>query len=178
MQTRWIGIAAAVIAAYGAGLYYEQSFARAGCCGLTWPNTDPVQAERILAQTDARGANAAAQLQAAVAVRDARPGDPTGWLRLAYADWLSHDGRMTDAGMKNLATSYLITPYGGPFSTWRVILSLNNWSILPKATRLDVAREIQVVKTAQFFETTQKAAAGIRDPNGRLAAAVLGIAPR
>jgi hypothetical protein len=178
LQTRWIGIAAALIAAYGAGLYYEQSFAPAGCCALTWPNADPVQAERILARTDPNGVNAAAQQQAAVAVRAARPGDPTGWLRLAYADWLSHDGRMTDAGMKALATSYLITPYGGPFSPWRVILSLNNWTILPVATRLDVAREIQVVKTAQYFETTKKAAAGVRDPSGRMAAVVLGIAPR
>jgi hypothetical protein len=167
-----------MIAVYGAGLYYEQSFAPAGCCALTWPNVDPVQAERILAQTDANGVNAAAQRRAAELVRASRPGDPTGWLRLAYADWLSHNGRLTDSGIRDLANSYLITPYGGVFTVWRTMLGLNNWSYLPLATRMDVAREVQIAKKTDLYgDQIRKAALYIRDPNGRLAAIVLGIGP-
>ena len=178
MQTRWFGLAAALIAAYGAGLYYEQTFARAGCCALTWPTPDPIQAERILGQADPKGVNAAAEKQAATASIGARPGDPTGWLRLSYADWLAHNGNMTDVGKRALDTSYLLTPYGGSFTPWRIFLGLNNWSALPKATRQDVVNELQIsVGDSRVLPAVKAIAQGVGDPSGRMVAALLGIAP-
>ena len=177
LQTRWYAVAALAIAAYGAGLYYEQNFAAAGCCGLTWPIVDPVQAERIMAQTDPKGLNAAAQQQTAKTVIAARPGDPTGWLRLAHADWLAHGGHMTDAGVRALTTSYLVGAYGGTFTPWRVSLALNNWSVLSAAAQRDAAQEIQTAKQDQYFPATRRAASGIADPKGRIVAILLGIAP-
>jgi hypothetical protein len=176
LNNRWIGIAAALVACYGVGLYYEQNFAPAGCCALTWPSSDPGQAQRILNQTDAIGINAAAQRQAAVAILQGRPGDANAWLRLAYADWLDHGGRFSDGGRRALDTSYLITPYGGPFTAWRIALALSDWSNLSPNTRLDVAKEADIVKTDQFAAATRAAAAAIRDPQGHLAAVRMGLA--
>ena len=177
MQTRWFGLAAALIALYGGGLYYEQTFAGAGCCALTWPSPDPVQAERIVTRIDPRAANAAAQREAALAVNHARPGEPTGWLRLAYADWLAHGGHMTDAGRHALDTSYLLTPYGGSFTPWRLSLAFNNWSTLPVSTQLDVIREVGLVKHDRYLAQTRLADGGIIDPAGRVLATVLGVGP-
>ncbi|MDB5459873.1 MAG: O-antigen polymerase [Caulobacteraceae bacterium] len=177
MQIRWLGVVAALIAAYGAGLYYEQVFAPAGCCALTWPNANPLQAERILGQVDARAVDPAAQEQAAVRVLNGRPGDPTAWLRLAYADWLTH-GRLTAAGQRALDTSYLIAPYGGAFTPWRISLALNNWSALPQATRQDAVKEVNVALTDYDTRRPLEAAVrGVGDPSGRLAAALLGLGP-
>lgn len=176
MNNRWIGVAAALIAAYGIGLYYEQNFAPLGCCALTWPSSDPSQAQRVLNQTDPKAIDPVAQKQAATIILQGRPGDANAWLRLAYADWLAHGGRFSNEGRRNLDTSYLITPYGGPFTAWRVALALSDWSNLAAGTRLDVAKEVEIVKKDQFAAATRAAATAVRAPQGHLAAVRLGLA--
>lgn len=175
LNNHWIGLAAVLAASYGGGLYYEQNFAPADCCGLTWPSTDPGQAQRILAQTDPRAIDPAAQMEAARAILRGRPGDANAWLRLSYADWLGHGGRFSDDGRRALEASYLITPYGGPFTAWRVALALSSWSSLSADTRQDVAKEVEIVKNDQFAAATRAAAAAVRDPQGHLAAIRLGL---
>jgi hypothetical protein len=175
-KIRWIGVAAALIAAYGAGLLYEMVAAPAGCCALTWPSLDPIQAERLLARTDPMGKSAAAQALTARTVLAARPGEPSAWMRLAYADRLQH-GRLTDAGQHALDTSYLIAPYVGNQTPWRLAFALNNWDTLLPATRKAVVQEINL--TAQdgtIREATGRlVASSVHDPSGRLAAVLLGL---
>jgi hypothetical protein len=170
-------VAAALIAAYGAGLLYEMVAAPAGCCALTWPNPDPIQAERILAQTDPMGKSGAAQALAARAVLAARPGEPTAWMRVAYADRLQH-GRLTDAGRRALAASYLIAPYAGNQAPWRIGFALDDWTSLPPATRREAIAEINVALDDEggVPQATRAAALKVQDPAGRLAVALLGIA--
>jgi hypothetical protein len=175
LNNHWIGLAAVLIASYGAGLYYEQNFAPTGCCGLTWPSSDPDQAQRILLQSDPKAVDAAAQMQAAKTILQGRPGDANAWLRLSYADWLTHGGQFSNDGRRALETSYLITPYGGPFTAWRVALALSNWSGLSNDTRRDVAKEVEIVKNDQFAAATRAAAEAVRDPQGHLAAVRMGL---
>jgi hypothetical protein len=176
LQTRWLALPALLIAAYGAGLLYEMVAAPAGCCALTWPSPDPVQAERVLGQTDPQGRNAAAQARTAQAVLAARPGDPTAWLRAAYAERLQH-GHLTDTGRRDIDTSYLIAPYGGPWSPWRIAFALDNWTALTPKIRQLVAAEVDVALDDDFVirEATKARALKVQDPRGRLAAALLGI---
>jgi hypothetical protein len=176
LKIRWIGVAAALIAAYGAGLLYEMVASPAGCCAATWPSPDPVQAERLLLRTDPMGKNAATQALAAHAVLAARPAEPSAWMRLAYADRLQH-GRLTDAGRRALDTSYLIAPYAGNQAPWRLAFALDNWAGLLPATRLAAVQEINL--TAQDgtirLATGKLVGASVHDPGGRLAAAMLGL---
>jgi hypothetical protein len=175
-KIRWIGVAAALIAAYGAGLLYEMVAAPAGCCALTWPSPDPIQAERILTQTDPMGKSATAQALAARAVLAARPGEPSAWMRAAYADRLQH-GRLTDAGRRALDSSYLIAPYAGGQTPWRIGFALDNWTNLQPATRQEAVQEINVALNDEggIPEATKAAALKVQDPAGRLTAALLGI---
>jgi hypothetical protein len=175
LQTRWLAIAAVLVAAYGAGLLYEMVAAPAVCCGLTWPSPDPVQADRILARTDPQGRDAAAQRRAATLVLRARPGDPSAWLRLAYADRLAN-GRLSDAGRHDLDTSYLLAPYGGAWAPWRISFALDNWTALTPKIRQLAAAEIKVALSDYDIPKVIKAQAlKVQDPLGRLAAALLGL---
>lgn len=169
--------AATVIAAlYGAGLYYEQNLAGPHCCGLTWPTPDPAQAERLLIAADPKGINPVIQRQAAVAVLAGRPMDSSAWLRLAYADSLSH-GRLTNDGRHALEMSYLVLPYAGPDTPWRLSFILNNWTGAALQSRLDAIREMQILKQDGYSLrlATYKAIKKVRDPSARLAAALEGM---
>jgi hypothetical protein len=176
LQTRWLAIAAVLVAAYGAGLLYEMVAAPAVCCGLTWPSPDPVQADRILARTDPQGRDAAAQRRAATLVLRARPGDPSAWLRLAYADRLAN-GRLSDAGRHDVDTSYLLAPYGGAWTPWRISFALDNWTNLGASSQAAAIKEINIVVTqdSELIRASKIAVSTVHDPSGRLVAALLGL---
>ena len=165
-----------MIAAYGGGLLYEAVAAPAGCCALTWPSPDPMQAERILTQTDPMGKSAAAQALAARAVMAARPGEPSAWMRAAYADRLQH-GSLTEAGRRALDTSYLIAPYAGATTPWRLAFALDNWANLQPATRLVALQEVKLMDPTTRLAAGRLIGASVHDPSGRLAAALLGLNP-
>ena len=166
---------AALCAVYAAGLFYEIDFAPGGCCGLTWPTPDPVVAERQVAAADPKGADAAAQRKAALDVLAARPGEPTAWLRLAYADRLAH-GQLTAAGARAMDMSYLARPYIYHQTAWRIGFALDNWSRLTPDGRKGALQEIAIARASGTLgEVAAAVRPGPADPSGRLAAALLGL---
>ncbi len=166
---------AALAAVYGAGLLYEADFAPAGCCGLSLPNPDPMQAERLLAQSDPKGTSVNAQRKAALALLAARPGDVGGWLRLAYADRLEH-GRLTEAGVHDLEMSYLVDPFAYRQSPWRLAFALDNWGGLSPEARKDALKEIELVKRSpEIQDDARQAVRAIHNPSGRMTAALMGL---
>lgn len=165
--------ATAIAALYGMGLYFEQNLAGPHCCGLTWPTPDPAQAERLMARDDPKGANPAVQRRAAVALLAARPMESSAWLRLAYADRLTN-GHLTDAGRRALEMSYLVLPFAGSQAPWRLGFAFDNWGDLGVRSRKDAIAEVGVVKDdPEILNALTTVAGRVRDPRGRLAAALL-----
>ncbi len=167
-------VAAAIAALYGAGLYYEQNLAGPHCCGVTWPTPDPAQAERLMARDDPKGLIPAVQHRTAAAVLAARPMESSAWLRLAYADRLQH-GHLTDEGRHAVEMSYLVLPYAGPQTPWRLGFAFDNWGALSLQARQDAIKEIGIVKTQDtiYVAPTRSMGARSTDPGGRLAASLL-----
>jgi hypothetical protein len=169
--------AASVLAAYAAALLFETDFAGHGCCGLTWPTPNPGQAERLAIHDDPRGGQADLQRQTALLTLKARPGDSNGWLRLAYADALQH-GALTEAGRKAFDTSYLLLPYGGSDTPWRVVFALDHWDELDAQGRAGALAELRVMdKDDRVRGLTRIAGRSVRNPAGRVAATLLGLEP-
>jgi len=176
---RLLLLGAACGALYGAGLFYEMDLAPAGCCGLSWPVPDPIAAERRLSSADPRGLGAAAQRETALDALRASPGEAIGWTRLAYADRLAH-GRLTQAGAQAIETSYLVLPYAGPQSYWRLAFDFDNWSALTPQGRQDAMAEMRIALrddniylSATRHPPVRNLAKTVADPSGRLAAALL-----
>jgi hypothetical protein len=166
---------AAVFALYGAGLYVEQNLAGTGCCGLTWPSPDPAQAERLMARADPKGTNSAIQRRAAEAVLAARPMESSAWLRLAYADRIEH-GRLTDEGRHAVDMSYLVLPYAGAGTPWRLTFVLDNWTQITPQGRQDALHEIDVLKRDYYiFYATRSAVQQVLNPAGRMVIVLLGL---
>lgn len=162
-------------ALYAAALLYEMDFAPAGCCALSWPSPDPVAAGRRLAAVDPKGRNPAAQRQGALVQLASAPADADAWMRLAWADWLGH-GVLTRAGARALDMSYVLRPYAGVDTTWRVGFALDNWSRLTPETQQGVVREVgQAPFGFQLSQIRSLVAQGVRDPAGQAEAAVLGL---
>lgn len=169
--------AASLLAVYAAALLCETDFAGHGCCGLTWPSPNPGQAERLVARDDPQGDQAAVQQRAALQTLKARPGDAAGWLRLAYADAVQH-GRLTSAGRKAFDTSYLLLPYAGSDTPWRVVFALDHWGELDDEGRAGVLAELRIMdKDDRVRGLTRIAARNLRDPTGRMTAVLLGLEP-
>ena len=169
-----VTIAAIAVAAtaYGGVLFYESFLAPAGCCGATWPLTNPMQIGRLLHDEDPGDKDGAKQRTAALAILKARPADVEAWLRLAYADRLIH-GRLTAEGANALDVSYSITPFAGPRAIWRVVFVLDNWSVAPDRVRRDALEEIKIIKTDPEAKwTLRQRTPSIKDINGRVAAAL------
>ena len=116
-------LVAAAAAAYGAGLLLEVELAKPHCCAMTWPSTDPPQAEQIALNADPKALNADLQNQTALAILAGRPGDFAAWLRLAYADRLKHP-QLTKTGQYAFETSYLVQPYAGDLTPLRIAFGL------------------------------------------------------
>lgn len=171
-----IGLAA-LAAVFAAMLLGESRFMGARCCLASWPQSDPLQAERLLAAADPDSRDFRAQRRAALGVLDARPADPSGWVRLAYADRLEH-GRLTAQGLKALDNSYSAAVYAGGDAAWRLQLALDNWSALPVRSREDALTELDLVRTdwPQLRRLTEWAPR-LTDPNGRIVAALQGLTP-
>jgi hypothetical protein len=161
-------------AVYGLGLLLEIGAAKPPCCGLTWPSSDPLQAEQAIQADDPKGVSPDLQDKAARAILAGRPGDASAWLRLAFADRRKH-GRLTETGQYAFQTSYLVQPYAGELTPWRVAFALDNWSQLTGQTRLDAVQEMRIVKERDTgrLAPLKALAMGASDPGGRLAAVLL-----
>jgi hypothetical protein len=161
-------------ALYAAALLYEMDLSPAGCCALSWPSPDPVAAGRRLAAADPKGRNPAAQRQGALVQLAAAPADADAWMQLAWADWLSH-GVLTRAGARALDISYVLRPYAGGDTLWRVGFALDNWSGLTPETRHAVVGEVKLTPQTLRNQISAMAAQGVRDPTGQAEAALLGL---
>lgn len=170
-----LAVGSALAAAYAAGLVYEIDFAPAGCCGLGWPSRDPAVAQRALIAADPASNDAKAQRRAALAFLAAAPADSTAWMRLAWSDRLEH-GFLTPAGVQALAASYLVQPYAGGQTVWRVGFALDNWSRLDPEAREGALREIRIVRAdPDHWRGMRAAIRSPQDPGGRAEAALLGL---
>ena len=167
----------AVASAYGLLLYLESFAASAACCRATWPNPNPVQAERLLDARDPAGLDPVLQERAARQELAARPVDPSGWLRLAYADSL-RNGRLTPAGLAALKTSYTMVAYGGQNAGWRVFFGLNHLYELDADTRRQVLAELKVLSQDYPRNVPARARmAHLTNPLGRYYAAQYEMLP-
>lgn len=176
-----IALGCIAAALYAGGLFYEIDFAPEGCCGLTWPTPDPASAERLAATRDPKGLDAAVQRTAAVAVLGANPTEPVGWVRLAYADWLSHGGMMTQTANRALEESYRMAPYN-PAAPLRITFALANWSQLTPDARKRVLKEIELARSdaprgeeARWKELQRAVRQTQLDPSGHMTAVLLGL---
>jgi hypothetical protein len=172
-----LAAACGLAALYAAGLVYEMDFARPGCCGLGWPSTDPVSANRWQAAADPKGGNPAIQRGAALALLGAEPADANAWMRLAWADRLEH-GRLTKVGAGALDMSYATRLYGGAADTpWRIGFALNNWSQLTPAGRQSAEAEFRLLPHTgpAWAAMRQVSVRNVRDPAGSAEAARLGL---
>ena len=172
-----IALVAILATGYGAWLFFESFLAPSGCCGAVWPLSNPMQAERLLHRQDPDDRDGAKQRAAGLTIVRARPADVEAWLRLAYADRLIH-GRLTAEGANALDVSYSITPYAGPRAVWRVVFVLDNWTSAPERVKRDTLEEIKIIKSdpESKWELRQRTPT-VKDPNGRLAAALFGVLP-
>lgn len=165
--------ATAIVALYGAGLYFEQNIAGPSCCGLTWPTPDPAQAERLMVNEDPKGSIAAVQRRVAVSLLAARPMESNAWLRLAYADRLNN-GHLTDAGRHAVEMSYLVLPFASSQTPWRLDFAFENWGELSPQSRKDVIAEVGIAKNdPEILNALTTAAGRVHNPSGRLAAGLL-----
>ena len=166
-----------IAAAYGAALYLESFVTDERCCLATWPNANPVQVERLLERRDPRGENPDLQERAARQVITARPVDPSGWMRLAYADTL-RQGRLTPQGLKALSTSYTMAAYAARNAAWRVAFALDHWYELDADTRAQAEIELKALSQDPVRRDEGRRRIGaISNPLGRYLGSQHGMLP-
>jgi hypothetical protein len=170
-----VAFAALLAAGYGMLLFAESFMAPAGCCLATWPQANPLQAQRLVQARDPKGMDAPAERAAALEILRGRPADPSAWLRLAVADRLAH-GRLTPEGQKALDASYSVTPYAGQTAILRSVFVLDNWNEVAIRTRQDALTEIGILKGDHNALMGLKAATpAIHERTGRIIAALEGV---
>jgi len=108
VKTWAIGVSSALLAAYGAGLFYEGYVADHYSGALTFPFVDRAAAERAygaLPQT----APLASREAAAARLLKADPASARSWALASYMDWLEHGRHLTPAGVAALDRSYTMS---------------------------------------------------------------------
>lgn len=100
------------------------------------------------------------------------PYQNTARLRLAYA--YAASGPPVDAqAIGELATSYDLVQYDYTVASWRIAFGLENWGRLPPDLRRSVYAEAMAFGRAHSRDVdVQRVLQSIRDPQGRLAAAL------
>jgi hypothetical protein len=100
------------------------------------------------------------------------PYDVSSWLRLAYVDALDH-GQLTPDGVALLRRSYDLVPVDIYVGVWRVRFALENSHALPRDLRAMVRNEVETLwQNPRRRAELKEMAATIRDPAGRLSAAL------
>jgi hypothetical protein len=163
-----IGACSALLAAYGAGLFYEGYLAKSYSGALTYPFVDRPAAERAY-NTLANDAPLAARDQAVGRLLRADPANARNWTLVSYIDWLHHGQRLSPAGVAAFDRSYTMSPFDPDAAPWRVNFALENWTALSASQRVAVISE-----TSWMFQHDMQTAADlkarlktIRNPAGR-----------
>ena len=136
-----IGVSSAVLAAYGAGLFYEGHIAQSYAGAMTFPFVDRPAAERAYDTLPAT-ATLAVRQAAASRLLKADPASAHSWALVSYMDWLGHNYHLTPAGVSALDRSYTMSPYDHDIAPWRASFALENWDSLTPALRQLEAAEI------------------------------------
>ena len=134
VKTWAIGVSSALLAAYGAGLFYEGYVADHYSGALTFPFVDRAAAERAygaLPQT----APLASREAAAARLLKADPASARSWALASYMDWLEHGRHLTPAGVAALDRSYTMSPFDHYAGPWRINFALENWDVLRRDQR-------------------------------------------
>ena len=96
----------------------------------------------------------------------------TARLRLAYVDSLRH-GAMTPEGVRLFVQSYELLPTDQNVAAWRIRFGLEHWAQLTPQARAVVQNEAMAFARARSANPPVRQILGsIRNPNGRLAAAL------
>ncbi len=163
-----IGACSAVLAAYGAGLFYEGYMANAYSGALTFPFVDRPAAERAY---NALPDNTPLTVRGRAVDRllKADPANPRNWTLVSYKDWLKDGQRLSPDGVAAFDRSYTMSPFDPDAAPWRVNFALENWDALNAGQRGAAISEAN-----WMFEHDMVAAADlkgrlktIRNPAGR-----------
>jgi hypothetical protein len=163
---------AALLSVYSLGLVYEGFVGDSYAGVLTFPLIDKAAAQRAYARlpTDAPAAERQA---AALRLIQADPTNPQSWTAVAYADW-TKNGRLSSTGVEALDHSYAFSFFDRRNAIWRVGFALENWGDLPPELRQDVITEARVaLNDPVLAPELAKRLSAVRDPAGRLAAAMI-----
>jgi hypothetical protein len=100
------------------------------------------------------------------------PYDNTARLRLAYIDTLRH-GALFPKGVALYIQSYELLPYDQDVAAWRIRFGLEHWASLSPEARIALHEEVMTfAKVGSRDPDLRTLLASIRDPSGRLAAAL------
>jgi len=135
-----IGVSSALLAAYGAALFYEGYMDKAYSSAMTFPFIDRPAAERAY---DSLPPNTPLARRGAAAARllKADPSSARSWAMASYVDWLRHGGRLTPQGMSDFDRSYTMSPLDHDAGPWRINFALENWDRLSPEQRKTVIDE-------------------------------------
>jgi hypothetical protein len=166
-----IGASSALLALYGAGLFYEGYAAKAYSGALTYPFIDQPAAERAY-NSLADNAPLGARDQAVSRLLTADPANARSWTLVSYVDWLHHGQRLSPAGVAAFDRSYTMSPFDADAAPWRIDFALENWDALTASQRSAVISEANWMfqhdmETAADLKTRLKT---IRNPSGRVMA--------
>jgi len=144
VKTWAIGVSSAILAAYGAGLFFEGYIAKGYVGAMTFPFVDRPAAERAY---DSLPVNAPFAVRQAAAARllKANPASAESWALVSYMDWLAHGDRLTSVGLDGLDRSYTMSPYDHDVAPWRDNFALENWDSLTPPLRQAVTSEMNWV---------------------------------
>jgi hypothetical protein len=163
---------AALLSAYSLGLAYEGFVANRYASVLTFPLIDKAAAQRAYARLPPN-ASAAARQAGALRLVQADPTNPQSWTAVAYADWIK-SRRLSSTGVEALDHSYMFSFFDRRGAVWRVGFALENWGALTPQLRQEVIAEARVARNDPVLgPELAKRLGAVRDPAGRLAAAML-----
>ena len=163
-----IGLSSALLAAYGAGLFYEGYVAKSYAGAMTFPFVDRSAAERAYnALPD--NTPLAARGAAVDRLLKADPANPRNWALASYVDWLSHGRRLSPAGLAAFDRSYTMSPLDADAGPWRINFALENWDRLGASQRSAVVSEANWILLHDYQTSFDLKARlrTIRNPAGR-----------
>lgn len=163
-----VGVSSALLAIYGAGLFYEGYLAKGYSGVLTFPFADRSAAERAY---NALPDNAPLATRGAAVDRLLKvdPANPRNWALASYVDWLAHGRQLSPAGAAAFDRSYTMSAVDPDAGPWRINFALENWDRLNASQRGEVVSEANWIflhdyQTGLELKTRLKT---IRNPAGR-----------
>lgn len=171
-----LAAACAVLAIYAFGLLYEGFIADRYAGVFTHPFIDEPAAVRAYQRLPVNAPIAERAISATRLVQ-ADPTNPNSWAAVCYADWLA-DGGPSPRVVQALERSYQVSFFDRHAALWRVGFALENWPALSPDLRQRVLVEARTALNDPLLgPKLRERLAGVRNPEGRLAALLILSAP-